>query len=48
MSLIDEDEIQCKCCGHVGMWLNGDWDVECPQCGVEYSLTDDEFDVEYE
>ncbi len=46
MSLIDEDEIRCKRCGHIGMWLNGDWDVECPSCGAEYSLIDEDSDVE--
>ncbi|WP_155988377.1 hypothetical protein [Oribacterium sp. P6A1] len=48
MSLIDEDELSCKNCGHVGMWLNGDWDVLCPVCGAEYSLNDDETDMKDE
>ena len=42
MSLIDEDELVCKRCGHIGLWLNGDFDVECPECGAEYPLIDDE------
>jgi len=24
------------------MWLNGDFDVECPNCGAEYSYMDEE------
>jgi rubrerythrin len=41
-SLIDEDELECKECGHIGMLLNGDFDVECPNCGAEYSYMDEE------
>ena len=41
-SFIDEDELGCECCGHIGMWLNGDFDVECPACGAEYSLIDED------
>ncbi len=37
-SIIDEDELECRYCGHIGMFLNGDWDVECPVCDAEYSL----------
>ena len=46
MSLIDEDELQCKKCWHVGMWLNGDFNVECPCCGAEYSLCNENNDDE--
>ena len=41
-SFIDEDALECECCGHIGMWLNGDFDVECPACGAEYSLIDED------
>lgn len=41
MSVIDEDELECENCGHVGMFLNGDYNVECPYCGAEYSLLDE-------
>lgn len=41
MSLFDEDEMDCECCGHVGLIFNGDFDVEYPVCGAEYSLIDD-------
>lgn len=41
MSYIDEDELECEFCGHIGMWFNGDWDVECPVCGAEYSLIEE-------
>lgn len=40
-SIIDEDEIECRVCGHIGMLLNGDFDLECPCCGAEYSYIDD-------
>lgn len=40
-SIIDEDEIECKYCGHIGLWLDGDFDVECPACGAEYSLIEE-------
>lgn len=42
MSLFDEDEMDCECCGHVGLIFNGDFDVEYPVCGAEYSLIIDE------
>lgn len=42
MSYIDEDELECKFCGHIGLILDGDFDVECPACDAEYSLLDDE------
>jgi len=42
MSLFDEDEMECEYCGHIGLVLNGDFDVECPVCGAEYSLIDEE------
>lgn len=41
MSIIDEDELECECCGHSGMFLNGDFDVQCPHCGAEYCLIDE-------
>lgn len=41
-SLIDYDELKCKFCGHIGLFPNGDFDVECPACGAEYSLTPDD------
>lgn len=44
MMNFDEDEMECKFCGHIGLVFNGDFDVECLACGVEYSLIDDEFD----
>lgn len=40
-SIIDEDELECNRCGHIGMYLNGDFDVECPVCGAEYSLIEE-------
>ena len=40
-SLIDEDELKCEVCGDIGLILCGDYDVECPACGSEYSLCDD-------
>lgn len=40
-SFIDEDELECRVCGHIGMLLNGDWTVECPACDAEYSLIDE-------
>lgn len=46
MSLIDYDELECKFCGHIGLLPNGDFDVECPVCGAEYSLDDEEDDNE--
>lgn len=46
MSIFDEDEMQCKCCGHSGMILDGDFDVECPVCGAEYSLCDEDEEIE--
>lgn len=42
MSLIDYEDLECRYCGHTGVWPNGDFDVECPVCGAEYSLCDDE------
>ena len=45
MSLFDEDEMECEYCGHIGLVLNGDFDVECPVCGAEYSLIDEEQSV---
>lgn len=42
MSFVDEDELVCEKCGHEGMLLNGDFDVECPNCGAEYSLINEE------
>ena len=41
MSLIDEDEMECEYCGHIGMMFNVDFDVECPVCGAEYSIIDE-------
>ena len=41
-SLINEDELRCRNCGHVGLWLDGDFDVQCPVCGAEFSLDLDE------
>ena len=40
-SIIDEDELECDHCGHIGMYFNGDFDVECPACGAEYSLIEE-------
>lgn len=40
-SIIDEDELECNHCGHIGMYFNGDFDVECPVCGAEYSLIEE-------
>lgn len=42
MSLIDYDELECKYCGHIGVLPNGDFDVICPACDSEYSLTDED------
>ena len=42
MSLFDEDEMECEYCGHIGLMFNGDFDVECPVCGAEYSLIDED------
>ena len=42
MSLFDEDEMDCECCGHVGLIFNGDFDVEYPVCGAEYSLINED------
>lgn len=41
MSYIDEDELECEICGRSGVLLNGDYDVQCPHCGAEYSLLDE-------
>lgn len=43
-SIIDYDEIDCPCCGHIGVLPDGDLDVICPECGYEFSLMDDEED----
>lgn len=48
MSLIDYDELECKFCGHIGMLPNEGFDVECPVCGQEYPLSDDEDDEDDE
>lgn len=51
MSLIDYDELECKFCGHIGLLPNGGFDVECPACDAEYSLSnedDEEFDEDNE
>lgn len=40
-SLIDYEDRECKFCGNVGLLPNGDFDVECPACGAEYSLIDE-------
>ena len=42
MSLIDYESMDCKFCGHSGLMPNGDFDVECPACGAEYSLIEEE------
>lgn len=42
MSLIDEDEMQCKYCGNIGLVLDGDFYVTCPVCDAEYSLIEEE------
>ena len=42
MSLFDEDEMECEYCGHIGLMFNGDFDVECPVCGAEYSLINED------
>lgn len=34
--------MECERCGHIGMVFNGDFDVECPVCGAEYSLIDED------
>lgn len=41
MSLVDYDELSCKFCGHIGLFPDGGFDVTCPACGKEYSLTDE-------
>ena len=42
ISFIDEHELVCEFCGHIGMILTGDWDVECPACDACYSLLEEE------
>ena len=42
MSLFDEDEMECEYCGHIGLMFNGDFDVECPVCGAEQSLINED------
>ena len=45
-SFIDEDELECEFCGHIGMILAGDWDVECPVCDACYSLLEEDSEEE--
>ena len=47
-SLIDYEERECDFCGHIGLLPNGDFDVECPACGAEYSLIDEPEEKEEE
>ena len=42
MPLFDEDEMECEYCGHIGLMFNGDFDGECPVCGAEYSLINED------
>lgn len=44
MSLIDYEDLECRYCGNIGVLPDGDFDVECPVCGAEYSLCDEEED----
>ena len=30
---IDEDELECPNCGHIGLMPNGGDEYECPCCG---------------
>lgn len=46
MSIIDYDELECKNCGHIGLLPDGDFDVVCPICDYEYSLTEDDDTLE--
>lgn len=39
--MFDYDELECKFCGRIGLLPNGGYDVECPNCNAEYSLTED-------
>lgn len=41
MPLVDEDELECERCGNIGLIPIGDFDVEYPCCGAEYSLIDE-------
>lgn len=44
MSFIDYDELECECCGHIGVLPDGDFDVICPVCEHSYSLIDEDED----
>lgn len=39
---IDYDDIECDRCGHVGVLPDGGFDWECPACGFEGSLLNEE------
>lgn len=48
MSLIDYDELQCKYCGRIGLLSDGGFDVICPECDAEYSLSNDDVEEDEE
>lgn len=43
--MFNYSEMDCEFCGYTGLLSDGDFDVECPSCGAEYSLVDDEEEI---